>query len=119
MPRAKRGTKARSRKKRILKQTEGYFIGRKNKYRRALETLQRGWAYAFRDRKQNKRNMRALWITRLSAAVEQNGLSYSRFIHALTLSKIQLDRKVMAEIASNDPLAFTSLVKKASTALTK
>jgi large subunit ribosomal protein L20 len=119
MPRAKRGTKARSRRKRILKQTEGYFIGRKNKFKRAIETLQRGWAFAFRDRKQNKRNFRKLWITRLSAAVEQNGLSYSKFIHALNLSKIQLDRKVLAEIATHDPMAFTSVVKKAGAALTK
>lgn len=116
MPRAKRGVKARRRRNRVLKMTEGYVLGRNNKYARAVENLHRAWQYAFRDRKAKKRDFRGLWITRISAAVEQNGASYSRFTHAMKLAKIQLDRKVLADIAVADPVAFTAVVKKAMTA---
>lgn len=117
MPRAKRGTKARARRKRVFKLTDGYFLGRNNKYSRAVENLHRAWRYAFRDRRAKKRDFRGLWITRLGAAAEANGLSYSRLIHALHLSNINLDRKVLAEMAVEDPVAFTALVKQAVTAL--
>lgn len=117
MPRAKRGTKARARRKKVFEHTEGFFIGRNNKYRRAVETLHRAWKYAFRDRRAKKRDFRALWITRISAAAEQNGVSYSKLIHALNLSKIQLDRKILASIAATDPVAFTAVVKKAMPSL--
>lgn len=117
MPRAKRGTKARARRKKVFKETEGFFIGRNNKYKRAVETLHRGWVYAFRDRKANKRNFRGLWITRISAAAEMNGISYSRLINALNLSNIKLDRKVLSDIAIADPVAFTAVVKTASASL--
>jgi len=118
MPRAKRGTKARARRKRVFKQTDGFFIGRNNKYKRAVETLHRAWVYAFRDRRAKKRDFRSLWITRIAAAAEQNGTSYSRLINMLNLSKITLDRKVLAEIAIDDPVAFTAVVKKASSSVT-
>ena len=113
MPRAKRGTKARARRKKVFEHTEGFFIGRNNKYKRAVETLHRAWKYAFRDRRAKKRDFRGLWITRLGAAAANNGTSYSQLIHGLKLSKIQLDRKVLSEIAISDPLAFTAVVKKA------
>ena len=114
MPRAKRGTKARARRKRVFQQTDGYFIGRNNKYSRAVETLHRAWVYAFRDRRAKKRDFRSLWITRISAAAEQNGTSYSRLINALQKAKVTLDRKILADIAIADPVAFTAVVKKVS-----
>jgi len=119
MPRAKRGTKARARRKKVFDHTEGFFIGRKNKYRRAVETLHRAWKYAFRDRRAKKRDFRGLWITRISAAAEKNGISYSKLVHALDLSKIKLDRKILSDIAIADPAAFTAVVKKAASSLTK
>lgn len=118
MPRAKRGTKARARRKKVFKHTEGYFIGRNNKYKRAVENLHRAWKYAFRDRRAKKRDFRGLWITRIAAAAENNGTSYSRLIHALIKSNIKLDRKILSDIAISDPLAFTAVVKKASASLT-
>lgn len=119
MPRAKRGTKARARRKKVFQHTEGYFIGRNNKYKRAVENLHRAWKYAFRDRRAKKRDFRGLWITRISAAAERNGISYSRLINALDLSNIKLDRKILADLAISDPTAFTAVVKKAATSLTK
>jgi large subunit ribosomal protein L20 len=119
MPRAKRGTKARARRKKVFKETEGFFIGRNNQYARAVETLHRGWKYAFRDRRANKRKFRNLWVVRIGAAAEANGTTYSRLIHALGLAKIQLDRKILSDIAITDPSAFTAVVKKASAAMTK
>lgn len=119
MPRAKRGVKARRRRNRVLKQTEGYFIGRKNKYSRAVETLHRAWVYAFRDRRAKKRDFRGLWITRISAAAKQNGLSYSNLIHGLKTANIMLDRKVLSDIAISDPAAFTAVAKKAVASLSK
>jgi large subunit ribosomal protein L20 len=119
MPRAKRGTKARARRKKVFEQTEGYFLGRRNKYSRAVENLHRAWKYAFRDRRAKKRDFRNLWITRLGAAAENNGISYSRLIHALNLSNIKLDRKILSDIAITDPSAFTAVVKKAAASLTK
>lgn len=117
MPRAKRGVKARRRRNRVLKQTEGYFLGRRNKYARAVENLHRAWRYAFRDRKAKKRDFRSLWIMRISAGAEANGVSYSKFIHGLQKAQIRLDRKVLSDIATHDPLAFTQVAKKAVSAL--
>ncbi len=119
MPRAKRGTKARARRKKVFKETEGFFIGRNNQYARAVETLHRGWKYAFRDRRANKRNFRGLWITRIGAAAAANGTSYSQLIHALIKTNIKLDRKILSEIATNDPSTFTAVVKKASAVFAK
>ena len=114
MPRAKRGTKARARRKKVFQETEGYFIGRNNKYKRAVENLHRAWKYAFRDRRAKKRDFRGLWITRIGAAAEKNGLTYSRLINGLNLANIKLDRKILSDIAISDPAAFTAVVKKAS-----
>jgi large subunit ribosomal protein L20 len=119
MPRAKRGTKARARRKKVFKATEGYFLGRRNKYKRAVENLHRAWKYAFRDRRAKKGEFRSLWITRLSAAAERNGISYSRLIHALDLSNIKLDRKILSDLAIADPVAFTAVVRKAAVSLPK
>jgi large subunit ribosomal protein L20 len=118
MPRAKRGVKARRRRNRILKQTEGFFLGSRNKYSRAVEVLHRAWKYAFRDRKARKRDFRSLWITRIAAGAKSNGLSYSRLIHGLQKAQIRLDRKVLSDLATFDPPAFTQVVKKAASALT-
>lgn len=117
MPRAKRGTKARARRKKVFQETEGFFIGRNNKYKRAVETLHRAWKYAFRDRRAKKRDFRNLWITRIGAAAENNGISYSQLINGLNLSNIKLDRKVLSDIAITDPAAFTAVAKKAVSAV--
>ncbi len=112
MSRVKRGTKARKRRNRVLKQTKGFVLGRKNKFRRALETLQRAMAFAFRDRRVRKRDFRGLWIQRLSAAAKINNLNYSKMMYALKQANIQLNRKMLSEIAISDPVAFTAIVKK-------
>jgi len=114
MPRAKRGTKARARRKKVFQETEGYFLGRRNKYSRAVENLHRAWKYAFRDRRAKKRDFRGLWITRIGAAAEKNGTTYSRLINALNVANIKLDRKILSDIAIADPVAFTAVVKKAT-----
>lgn len=119
MPRAKRGTKARARRKKVFQETEGYFLGRNNKYSRAVENLHRAWKYAFRDRRAKKRDFRGLWITRISAAAEKNGVSYSKLINGLNLANIKLDRKVLSDIAITDPSAFTAIAKKAVASITK
>ncbi len=108
MPRAKRGTKARARRKKVFEHTEGYFLGRRNRYSRAVENLHRAWKYAFRDRRAKKRDFRGLWITE-HAGQRIPGVK----------SNIKLDRKILADIAISDPSAFTAVVKKASAALAK
>ena len=110
MPRAKRGFKRRRRHNKILKKAEGFVLGRKNKIRRTAEAVDRSFMYAYRDRRVKKREFRQLWIARLSAAAQSNDLSYSRLIAALKGSKVELDRKVLAEIALVDPHAFTAMV---------
>jgi large subunit ribosomal protein L20 len=109
MPRAKGGAKTRQRRKKVLKQAKGYFGGRRKLYRSAAETVLRAGAFAYRGRKQKKRRARALWIIRLNAACRQAGLSYSVFIAGLKKAGIGLDRKVLAEIAVADPVAFGKL----------
>jgi len=111
MPRAVSGTVSRRRRKKILKYAEGYWGARSRVYRRAKETLERAWKYAYRDRKQKKRVFRRLWITRINAAVRPYGLSYSKFIHGLALAEIALDRKVLADMAVKDPEAFEQLTQ--------
>src|SRR3989442_2705759 len=103
MPRAKGGPKTRQRRKKVLKKAEGYFGGRRKLFRTAKETVLRAGAFAYRDRRQKKRQMRALWIVRLNAACRQSGLSYSTFIAGLKRAGITLDRKVLAELAVADP----------------
>lgn len=110
MPRAKRGFKRRRRHNKLLKRAEGFVLGRKNKIRRTAEALDRAGVYAFRDRRAKKRDFRTLWIARLSAAANNNDISYSRLISALTRAHIKLDRKVLSDIAIADPVSFTAIV---------
>ncbi len=114
MARVKRGFKARRRRNRVLKQTEGFWGGRKNRFRQAVEVLRKSWVYAFIGRKLRKRDFRRLWITRINAAARLNGLSYGKLIHSLKLAGITLDRKVLSDIAIHDPAAFTAVVTAAS-----
>ena len=110
MPRAKRGFKRRRRTKKILDKAEGFVLGRKNKIRITAEAVDRAGVYAYRDRRAKKRDFRQLWIARLSAALNGNEMSYSRFISALTKAEVKLDRKVLSDIAIHDPRGFTAIV---------
>jgi large subunit ribosomal protein L20 len=113
MPRAKGGPKTRRRRKKVLKQAKGYVGGRRKLFRTAKETVLRAGAFAYRDRKQKKRQFRSLWITRLNAACRQAGLSYSVFIAGLKRAGIALDRKILADLAVNDPTTFQKLAETA------
>jgi large subunit ribosomal protein L20 len=113
MSRVKRGFKARRRRNRILNQTEGYFGGRKNRFRQAVEVLRHAWEYGYISRRLKKRDFRRLWITRINAAARLNGMSYGTFIHGLDLAGIELDRKVLADIAVRDPETFRRFVDAA------
>ena len=107
MPRAKRGFKARRRRKRILKLTKGFTGGRRRQYRQARETVERGLVYAYRDRRNKKRDFRRLWTVRINAAARLNGLSYSRLIHGLSQAGVEIDRKILAALAMQDPQTFS------------
>ncbi len=113
MPRAKGGPKTRRRRKKVLKKAKGYFGGRRKLFRTAKETVLRAGAFAYRDRKQKKRLARGLWITRINAACRQAGLSYSVFVAGLKRAGIALDRKILADLAVNDPASFTKLAETA------
>ncbi|MDF1880481.1 50S ribosomal protein L20 [Sulfurimonas sp. MAG313] len=117
MPRVKTGTVRRKRHKRILKQAKGFFSGRRKHFRKAKEQIEHSMAYAYRDRKQNKREFRKLWIIRINAACRLNGLSYSVFINGLKKAGIELDRKILADMAMNDSAAFSAVVTAAKAAL--
>lgn len=117
MPRVKRGVVARRRHKKILKQAKGYYGARSRVFRVAKQAVIKAGQYAYRDRRQRKRQFRALWITRINAAARANGLNYSRFIAGLKKANIALDRKVLADIAVHDKAAFTVIVEKAKAAL--
>src|SRR6476659_8759919 len=112
MPRAKRGFKRSSRHNKVLKKAEGFVLGRKNKFKRTAEAVDRAFIYAFRDRRVKKREFRTLWIARLSAAANDNGISYSRMVAALKKAQVKLDRKVLSDIAIVDPRAFTAMVEQ-------
>ena len=112
MSRTKRGVISRSRHKKVFKAVKGQFGRRKNTIRIARQAMEKAMQYAYRDRKAKKREFRSLWIQRINAGVRQEGLTYSRFINGLNKSKIKLDRKVLADLAYNNPEAFKSLVKK-------
>ncbi len=116
MPRAKGGPKTRRRHKRQLKLASG-FVGGRKLYRQARSTLEKGLTYAYRDRKQKKRNFRALWIARINALVRQHGLSYSRFMDGLRKAGIELDRKQLAVLALQRDQLFSDLVRAARDAL--
>jgi large subunit ribosomal protein L20 len=117
MPRVKGGTTKLARRKKILKQAKGYFGSKHRLYRTAKEQVMHSGAYAYRDRKQNKRNFRKLWITRINAACRLNDISYSRFIEGLTKAEVVINRKMLSEIAINDAASFTNIVKIAKDAL--
>ncbi|HEY4500105.1 MAG TPA: 50S ribosomal protein L20 [Candidatus Paceibacterota bacterium] len=110
MPRVKRATIAIKRRRKILKYTKGFRWGRKSKERAAKEALLHAWTHAFRGRKEKKRNFRQLWNVKLNAAVRPYGLSYSVFIGKLKKAKIKLDRKVLADLATNEPKVFEKIV---------
>ncbi len=117
MARVKRGVVARRRHKKILKQAKGYYGARSRVFRVAKQAVIKAGQYAYRDRRQRKRQFRALWITRINAASRANGLNYSRFIAGLKKANVALDRKVLADIAVHDKAAFTAIVEKAKAAL--
>ncbi len=112
MPRVKRGTKKRQRRTKILKQAKGYWGARSHNYRTAKEAVERALLYAYRDRRVRKREFRRLWIVRIKAAAEQHGLSYNRFIHGLKRLNIELDRKILADLAANEPQAFFQIAER-------
>ena len=117
MARVKRGVVAKARHKKILRQAKGYYGARSRTYKVAKQAVIKAGQYAYRDRRQRKRQFRALWITRINAAARQHGLSYSRLVNGLKLADIQVDRKVLADIAVHDPEAFGAIAKAASDAL--
>lgn len=110
MPRVKRGKNKNKRRRKILKQTKGFRWHRKNKKRAAKQALMKAWSYAFRDRRQKKRNFRRLWNVRINAAVRNYGLKYSEFIHLLKKNDIKLNRKVLSDMAKDNPNEFEKLV---------
>jgi large subunit ribosomal protein L20 len=116
MTRVKRSVHARKKRRATLARTKGYRGQAHSSYKRAKEALLKADTYAYRDRRNRKRDFRKLWITRINAAARQNGLSYSQFMHGLTLAGVELDRKVLADIAVRDPEAFASLAEQAKAA---
>ena len=113
MPRVKRGSAAHKRHKRILHQAKGYYGARSKVYRVAKQAVIKAGQYAYRDRRQRKRQFRQLWITRINAAARLHGLSYSRLINGLHKAEIEVDRKVLAQLALEEPQAFTALAERA------
>ena len=117
MPRVKRGTKRRARRKKILERASGYYLTKSKLYRSAKESVERALKFAYSGRKQKKRQFRSIWIVRIGAAAKQHGLSYSRFISGLKKSGVELDRKILAELAVKDPAGFKGLAEQAKSAL--
>ncbi len=117
MPRATSSPVRNKRKKKIFKAAKGYFGGRKNLFRTAKDAVEKGWEHSYRDRKKKKRNFRRLWIIRINAAARENELSYSRFMNGLKLAGVELDRKVLADLAVRSPEAFSALADRAKAGL--
>ncbi len=117
MPRVKRGVTAHARHKKVLGRAKGYFNARRKVYRVAKQAVDKAGQYAYRDRRTRKREFRALWIARINAAARECGLSYSRFINGLQRAAIEIDRKVLADIAVHDKHAFLALTEKAKASL--
>ena len=117
--RVKNGMTRHRRHKKLLKQARGFYSGRRKHYRKAKEQLERSLVYAYRDRRQRKRDFRKLWIVRINAAARLNDMNYSRFMHGLKLAGIELDRKVLADMAMSDPAAFAKIVEASKAALAK
>jgi large subunit ribosomal protein L20 len=117
MPRVKRGVTAHARHKKVLNAAKGYYGARSRTYRVAVQAVTKAGQYAYRDRRQKKRQFRQLWIVRINAAARQNGISYSKFINGLKRASIEIDRKILSDIAIQDKATFTALVEKAKAAL--
>ena len=117
MARVKRGVQARAKHKKVIAKAKGYSGRRKNVYRVAVQAVTKAGQYAYRDRRQRKRQFRALWIARINAAARECGLSYSRFINGLNLASIEIDRKVLADLAVHDKAAFAQLAEQAKAQL--
>jgi large subunit ribosomal protein L20 len=118
MPRVKSNVARLKRKKQIMKAARGAFGARSKLWKAAKENVERGWVYAYRDRKNKKRDFRKLWIVRINAAAHQHDMSYSVFMHGLKKAGVEVDRKILADLAVRDPSAFTLLAEKARAALT-
>jgi large subunit ribosomal protein L20 len=118
MARVKRSVHAKKKRREVLEQAKGYFGSRSRRYKVAKEQVMHSGRYAYNDRKDRKGNFRRLWITRIGAACRQNDSSYSRFMHGLSKAGIEVDRKILADMAVHDPAAFTNLVQAAKAALT-
>jgi large subunit ribosomal protein L20 len=119
MPRVKRSVHARKKRRKVLEQARGYFGIKKSNYRYAKEQVEHSLAYAYRDRRNRKRNFRRLWIIRINAAARQEGLSYNQFIAGCRKADIGLDRKVLADLAVREPAAFKAIAERAKAALTR
>lgn len=117
MPRTTSGPTTRRRHKKIIKQAKGYYSTRKTSYRHAREAVERALKYAYRDRRQRKRHFRRLWIVRINAAARLHGLTYRELIHGLKLANVDLDRKMLADLAVHEPKAFGQIAERAKTAL--
>ena len=113
MPRVKRGTKRHNRRKKLLSLAKGYYLNKSKLYKFAKESVEKALTYAYRDRKARKRDFRRLWIVRIGAAARQNGLNYNQFISGLKNAGVDMDRKILAEIAVQDPAAFSKLAETA------
>ena len=116
MARVSRGVTAKARHKKVLKRAKGYYGRRKNVFRVAVQAVERGMQYAYRDRRKRKSDFRGLWIQRINAGVRMHGMTYSQFINGLKKATIEIDRKILAELAVNQPEAFKALVEKAQSA---
>lgn len=119
MARVKGGPRAHARHRKIIKLAKGYYGRRKNCFRTAVQAVEKAGQYAYRDRRAKKRNFRALWIQRINAAARLNNLTYSQFMHGLKLSHIELDRKVLSDLAIREPAQFAAIAKTAQAALAK
>ena len=117
MPRVKRGTKRHAKRIKILKRAKGYRLTKSKLYRSAKESVERALKFAFRDRRARKREFRSLWIIRIGAAARQNGINYNQFVFGLKKAGIELDRKILADIALEDPAGFAQLAEKAKEAI--
>jgi len=117
VPRVKRGTKRHDRRKKILKLAKGYYLNKSKLYKFAKESVDKALVYAYRDRKKRKRDFRRLWIIRIGAAARQNGLNYNQLVHGLKTAGVDLDRKILADLALQDPAAFTHLAETAKKAV--
>lgn len=117
MSRVKKGVTAHARHRKVVKAAKGYYGRRNNTFRAANQAVEKGWQYAYRDRKTRKRMFRRLWITRINAAAREHGITYARFMNGLLKAGIEVDRKVLADLAVYEPSAFKSLVDQAQSAL--